>query len=241
MVSEDRAALISAVGVGSAVAAVGAYGTLEAAVIAGTLGPLAQATIAPALRRWAEWVERLGERAAGEGGVEALARHLEANPEAAALLSDAAYVSARTTYEHKLEVIGQAMADGVLYETGTAFDVEAQVVRLVCRLERPHVAVLSALPEGADLDTLSRELRQLAPVTHGLVGELVALGLVEEGPRWLPAASVAPRGVGWEMGLPTRVVADGKPRAIKYLHTELGQEVLARFTRAAKRRDTVHP
>lgn len=205
----DKAEAVSGAVVGGAAAAVTAAGGTELAMLAGAGAPAAQAILTPHLRRWGEWLEELAARGARDGDVESLTTHLEGRPDAAALLVDAAHASARTTYEHKLEVIGQAMADGVLYETGTAFDAEAHTVRTIARLERLHVAVLQRLNEQEiDRSELGAAFPNVSMALPGLVGELLQLGVVEEGPQaHVPG-----------------VITLGKLRT-----TALGREVMRRF------------
>lgn len=48
----------------------------------------------------------------------------------------------RTSDEVKINAIRSEFERGVLYEEGTAFDVEANIVRIILGLERPHLVVL---------------------------------------------------------------------------------------------------
>lgn len=151
------------------------------AAAVGAAGALAQAAVLPTIQRWSLMTQRLGERAAGERGPEALEERLRESPAAAALLSDLGYAAARTEYEVKLEAIARALADGLLYEEGTAFDTHALVARMVSRLERPHVAVLSAVvsaPGGVLPEHIWEVMPELKEPLDNLVADLEALGLV---------------------------------------------------------------
>lgn len=136
----------------------------QALVALGT--PFAEAAIGGGIRRWRDWTQAYGARAASESGHEALTEHLRSNPDAAALLSEAGYAASRTDYQVKLEAIGAAIAGGVLFEDGVTFDTEALVVRVICQLERMHVTVLSAVvsaPQGLLEEHLAEHF---APTIH---------------------------------------------------------------------------
>lgn len=131
---------------------------------------------------------------AESGDVQGLLDCLEKRPSATALLLDAGQAVARTEYVVKVEAIGCTIAGGVLYEEGVAFDVQAVIVRAICRLERPHVAVLVALGDDRCLEAdLRSELPSYANVPAGLLAELHLLGLVVPTPT-LYHGSVEPDG-----------------------------------------------
>lgn len=81
-------------------------------------------------------------RGARDEDVEALGARLEQHPEAYALLEDSARALVRMSDEVKINAIRSESKRGVLYEEGTAFDVEANIVRIIVGLERPHLVVL---------------------------------------------------------------------------------------------------
>lgn len=169
--------------VAGAAAAVGTQTGPEVTILAAAASPFVEASLTRPIRRMAELVHRFGERAAAERGVDvaAFAVHLEQHPQAAALLADAGLAAARTDYEVKVEAIGQAIADGVLYEEGVIFDREAMMVRIICNLERTDVSVLEQIvrtPHGVSGAVVERQLPRLAGVTDKIIAELVATGLV---------------------------------------------------------------
>lgn len=156
-------------------------GSPEAAATVGALTPIAQAALGSLAQRWLLFTEEFARRAErGDDGRD-LQSHLSEHPEAAALLADAGYAAARSDDETKVEAIAQAIADGVLYEEGTSFDVGAQAVRVICQLERSHVAVLSEVSHhagGVDEGLLKTLHPNLKDVMGALIGELVRLGVV---------------------------------------------------------------
>lgn len=164
---------------GGGAALMTAGGDPGAAVLAGIAAEPAKILL---LRTW-KHLSRLGEQQARRGGPDALANRLKRQPEAAALLFDAATAMARA-YEEKVETIARAVDQAMLYEEDVRFDVEALIVRTIFRLDRPHVAALVELGDDyVDKDQLPSRLPGYAHVLPALLGELDRLGLTEDGPH----------------------------------------------------------
>lgn len=156
----------------------------EATVVVALATPYVEAALTGTIRRAAEWVETFGKRAAPDGRAEELIEHLQNHPHAAALLTDAGFAAARTDYEVKLEAIGQAIAEGVLYEEGVRFDTEAALVRAIAALERSEVAVLAEVvraPAGIFRADLAGAVPNLQESLDGVIGTLERMGLIVEG------------------------------------------------------------
>lgn len=220
----------------------------EGQVLVASSTPFAEVALIGDIRRWREWIQTFGERAADRGGQEALLAHLQGRPEAAALLSDAGYAASRTDYEAKLEAIGEAIAGGVLYEEGVAFDKDALLVRTICQLERTHVAVLAAIVSsqgGLLKEHLTEQLPELGPAVPSILAELQALALVgigrpqptDRGREFQRQLRSAGRGAN-----PGPVIADFLSKSDRdqlkipgYQGTSLGLEVVRRYADAATR------
>lgn len=218
----------------------------QAVVASGT--PFAEVALIGGIRRWREWIQAFGDRAADKGGQEALLGHLQGRPEAAALLSDAGYAASRTDYQVKLEAIGEAIAGGVLYEEGVTFDTDALLVRTICQLERTHVAVLAAIvsaPAGLLKEHLTEQLPELGTAVPSILADLQALALVgvgrpqptDRGREFQRQLRSAGRGAD-----PGSVMVDflsksdrEQPKIPGYQGTALGLEVVRRFADAATR------
>lgn len=156
----------------------------EAAVVAALATPFAEAAFTATIRRAVQWGGVFGRRAAPGGDEGKLVERLEGHPQAAALLADAAFAAARTDYEVKLEAIGQAIAEGVLYEEGVKFDTEAALVRAIAALERSDVAVLAEVvraPAGIFRADLAGAVPNLQESLDGVIGTLERMGLIAEG------------------------------------------------------------
>lgn len=124
------------------------------------------------------------EDAAVGGDVKALEDHLADSPRAANLVLSVAEATATTEYPAKVEALAQALRDGVLFETGTTFDVEAHIISAMCRTERLHVMVLATLEARESSPTrneLAEELPELDVVLSGTVQELAVFGLIANG------------------------------------------------------------
>jgi len=188
----------------------------------GGLAPIAQAALGSLAQRWLLCIEELAQRAdRGDDGHD-LKSHLADHPEHAALLTDAGYAAARSADEIKVEAIAQAIADGVLYEAGTRFDVGAQAVRVICQLERSHVTVLSEISHhsgGVDEWLLRSVYPNLKDVMGALIGELVRLGVAVGGQQ---ATSQSPGEYDLTVDL--------------YRLTALGSMVLERYLDAAEKK-----
>ncbi|WP_299520811.1 hypothetical protein [uncultured Serinicoccus sp.] len=170
--------------VGGVGATIGTTVGPEATVAVALATPFLDAALMATIRRAGEWTETFGKRAARNGDAEGLAEHLRTHPQAAALLTDVAFVAARTDYEVKLEAMGQAIADGVLYEKGVIYDAEALVVRAVSALERVHVAVLAEVVRarsGASAELIADRIPEAKKGLDSAFSELERLGLVRLG------------------------------------------------------------
>lgn len=163
------------------------------------------------------------EEAALGGDVKALEAHLSDSPRAANLVLAVAEATTTTEYPTKVEALGQALRDGVLYETGTKFDVEAHIISVMCRTERLHVMVLACL-EASEVkptrEDLADELPELGIALSGTVQELTVFGLAEAG-------------IAYE--------GDGTYRVDVVALTPLGFEVIRRFRAAGERTKTPPP
>lgn len=193
-------------------AALGAYtGNPEYAVAGAALSPWGAMVLAQLGQGTLEKVSWLGERAARGGDVEKLLAHLADYPEAAALLLEAGRACASTQYERKIEAIGRVIAQGVLYEDGVAFDIEATIVRAVCALNRPHIAVLNHLsqvdPEALEVSGIHTALPLYSDVLPALLGDLI----------------------GWGLAYGTSLLYPGRVSMTDARATELGLVVLKRF------------
>lgn len=210
--------------------------------------PFAEAAIGGGIRRWRDWTQALGARAASESGHEALTERLMTNADAAALLSEAGYAASRTDYQVKLETIGDAIAGGVLFEEGVAFDTEALVVRTICQLERMHVTVLSAVvsaPQGLLEGHVAEHLPQLSTAIPSILADLQALALVAKESRpSMDTGNVLKRqlraaGDQRDLGaVIVGVLSDAhreERRTPGYRATPMGMDVMRRFAEAATR------
>lgn len=153
----------------------------EATILIASTAPFVEAALLPTIERMSSFMRKFGIRAV-KGTEEELTEHLQQHPPAAALLADAGLAAARTDYDVKLEAIGQAISEGVLYEEGVAFDRDAMLVRMICSLDRSEVAVLEKIvrsPQGTSTEVIGYELSNLSTVVHKIVADLIALGLAQ--------------------------------------------------------------
>ncbi|MBO0609881.1 hypothetical protein [Myceligenerans salitolerans] len=110
--------------------------------------------------RWLSGQRRKFERTVGtaveESGLapDELASKLTSTVPHAALLGEVMDAASRTALEEKLDVLGRLLARGALAADGTSIDEELMWVRIMTRLEAPHLRVLTALddarPTGSD-------------------------------------------------------------------------------------------
>ncbi|QRO87205.1 hypothetical protein [Kytococcus sedentarius] len=243
----------SVVGAGFVIATAGH--SPEAVAMAAAAQPWAEQAFVGGMRRWRDRTQSLFERAAKARVEEPLAEVLEESPAASALLSDAGFAASRTDYEEKLEAIAQAIESGVLFETGEVFDSEAVIVRTICKLERPHAAVLGALvgaPSGLLKSHLSIQLPQFERILSSTLADLQGFGAVQV--ATLPGKdlsreveNLASRSLGSAdpIQVMSRVMREQHRNAVKqpgYVATPLGLEIAQRLAAAAEAlRGTVRP
>ncbi|STY73244.1 Uncharacterised protein [Micrococcus luteus] len=156
-----------------------------AAVIASAAAPFVEASLIPILKGLGSWTEELSRRFLKRTGrgPEDLRDLLENHPQASALLVDGAWACARADSELKIETIGRVITEGLLYEDDVEFDVEAHVARVICQLDKNHVAVLAVVgrhPSGSEVSLLCEFLPQLSVIVPSLVNELSHLGLLDQ-------------------------------------------------------------
>ncbi|MGW1341380.1 hypothetical protein ACWCOV_10035 [Kribbella sp. NPDC002412] len=140
---------------------------------------------------------------------------------------------ARTT--SKLNVLGQALATGVLAEDEAVLDNEQQVVDALSQIERPHLAVMWALrtdsgaPNGwAPLSLNWEELQAQVPAYRHILPRLLGIldreGLVSR----QSTVTIVPTGEGDAPRRPGREDYSGDYWAL----TQFGLELLSRLYRA---------
>lgn len=142
--------------------------------------PVLQEMYGRVIRRFAKLIEE----SAADGDVAALEAHLVASPQSANLVMTVAEASSATAYPAKVEALARALRDGVLYETGTKFDVEAHIISAMCRMERLHIMVLASLQardSRASREEIAADLPEVGIALAGIVQELAVFGLVEDG------------------------------------------------------------
>lgn len=246
---EERESLTSQIArsvVGAGTVMVAAGHTPEAAAMMAAAQPWAEQVLGGSMRCWLDRTQWLFDRAVKARREEPLAEALGESPAASALLSDAGFAASRTDYEEKLEAIARAIESGVLFETGEAFDSEAVIVRTICQLERPHVAVLGALvgaPAGLLEPHLVTRFPQFERILGNTLAELQRLGAVEV--ATLPVQdlsreveSLARRSLSVDpIQVMSRVMRDQHRNAVRkpgYVSTALGLEIGQRFAAAAE-------
>lgn len=177
--------------------------------------PVLSSLLARTIKHFTELVEG----AAGPEGAEGLEKHLLESPRAARLVLTVAEATATTDYPPKIQALGVALRDGVLYEQGTRFDVEAHIITSMCRVERLHVLILASLAERGlkkSRQMFNGEFPELAIPMDGLLQELLMFGLVED--------RMATSG-------------EGLYELETYGLTALGREVIGRFRVAGEHED----
>lgn len=123
---------------------------------------VAAAGAAPALSamygRWLASQRRKYERTVGTAVAESgltpddLASRLTSTVPHATLLGEVMDAAARTALEEKLDVLGRLLACGALAD-GVGVDEELMWVRIMAKLEAPHLRALSALDAAQPTDT----------------------------------------------------------------------------------------
>lgn len=105
---------------------------------------------------------------------------LAQNPDAVLLCGESAIACVRTQSETKIRAIRAALTGGVLYETGTKFDNESFIIRIINKLERYHIAILLAVGDDyLDAKELSRKCPEYKYIVPSIMAEVAGMGLVE--------------------------------------------------------------